>query len=184
MVGETRTAAKMKKKIIIDATLRVLRKQGINQCNHRAVAEEAGVPLGSTTYYFKSLDDLLEAAMRSYLYDFKAITESWFSEHAALPPADIVIKFLVATLMDRKLIHHEYEMYAAAISRPALRPLSLSWLLIIEDMMLKYVTGDRLKSKLLSLMIDSLLMRSVLEPDSILFDEVNLVTTIHLLLQE
>lgn len=184
MAGETRTAAKLKKKIIIDATMRVLRKQGINQCNHRAVAEEAGVPLGSTTYYFKSLDDLLEAAMQSYLSDFKEITEKWFSQHAELPPADMVIKFLITTLMDRKLIHHEYEMYAAAISRPSLRPLSLSWQLIIEDMMLKYVTDDLLKSKLLSSMIDALLIRSVLEPDSILFDEENLVTAIHLLLHK
>lgn len=184
MATEARTASKMKKKIIIDATLRVLRKQGINQCNHRSVAEEAGVPLGSTTYYFKSLDDLLEAAMESYLSNFKEITSKWFSEHAGLSPDDIVINFLLTTLMDRKLIHHEYEMYAAAISRPSLRPLSLSWLLIIEELMLKYVTENQLKSKLLACMIDSLLMRSVLEPDSILFDDENIATTIRLLIQD
>lgn len=32
---------------------------------HRAAAAKAGVPLGSTTYYFSDLDELLEAALRT-----------------------------------------------------------------------------------------------------------------------
>ena len=41
------------------ATLRIIRNQGMRAVRHRAVAEEAGVSLGSTTYHFKSLDDLI-----------------------------------------------------------------------------------------------------------------------------
>lgn len=49
---------------IIDAAIRVVAGRGIAGLSHRAVAAEADVPLGSTTYHFASLDDLLIAALR------------------------------------------------------------------------------------------------------------------------
>ena len=48
---------------ILEATLRVIGRSGRQAVTHRAVAEEAGVPLGSTTYYFESRDDLLRQAL-------------------------------------------------------------------------------------------------------------------------
>ena len=48
---------------ILEATLRVIGRSGREAVTHRAVAEEAGVPLGSTTYYFDSRDDLLGQAL-------------------------------------------------------------------------------------------------------------------------
>src|SRR5258707_13019985 len=48
---------------ILDAALRVIGQSGRESGTHRAVAEEAGVPLGSTTYYFDSRDDLLVQAL-------------------------------------------------------------------------------------------------------------------------
>jgi len=41
------------------ATLEVIKNQGMRAVRHRAVAAEAGVPLGSTTYHFKSIEDLI-----------------------------------------------------------------------------------------------------------------------------
>ena len=49
---------------IIDAAIRIVELKGIAALSHRAVAAEADVPLGSTTYHFASLDDLLVAALR------------------------------------------------------------------------------------------------------------------------
>ncbi|GFN03069.1 hypothetical protein Smic_16250 [Streptomyces microflavus] len=49
---------------IIDAALRVIAADGIAGLSHRTVAAEADVPLGSTTYHFGSLDELLTAALR------------------------------------------------------------------------------------------------------------------------
>ena len=39
------------------------RTGGFEAVRHRAVAEKAGLPLASTTYYFASLDDLVTAAV-------------------------------------------------------------------------------------------------------------------------
>ncbi|TYR32953.1 TetR/AcrR family transcriptional regulator, partial [Streptomyces parvus] len=49
---------------IIDAALTVIAADGIAGLSHRTVAAEADVPLGSTTYHFASLDELLVAALR------------------------------------------------------------------------------------------------------------------------
>ncbi len=48
---------------ILRATLRLIGVRGADAVTHRAVAEEAGVPLSATTYYFASKDQLLEQAL-------------------------------------------------------------------------------------------------------------------------
>jgi DNA-binding transcriptional regulator YbjK len=48
---------------ILRATLRLIGERGADAVTHRAVAEEAGVPLSATTYYFASKEQLLEQAL-------------------------------------------------------------------------------------------------------------------------
>jgi DNA-binding transcriptional regulator YbjK len=48
---------------ILNATLRLIGARGADAVTHRAVAEEAGVPLSATTYYFASKEDLLEETL-------------------------------------------------------------------------------------------------------------------------
>jgi DNA-binding transcriptional regulator YbjK len=47
---------------IIDATLRIIVREGMRGVRHRAVAAEANVPLAATTYYFRDIEDLITAA--------------------------------------------------------------------------------------------------------------------------
>ncbi len=49
---------------IIDAAIRVVGEKGLAGLSHRSVAAEADVPLGSTTYHFATLDELMVAALR------------------------------------------------------------------------------------------------------------------------
>ena len=48
---------------IVAAALRVVERDGLDGVTHRSVAAEAEVPLASTTYYFASKEDLMQAAM-------------------------------------------------------------------------------------------------------------------------
>src|SRR5690606_39302608 len=48
---------------IARAAITVIAERGINALTHRMVAAEAGVPLGSTTYHFATLDDLVAVAL-------------------------------------------------------------------------------------------------------------------------
>lgn len=52
---------------IFVATLNIIRNQGMRAVRHRAVAEKAEVSLGSTTYHFKTLDDLIAGAFIYWL---------------------------------------------------------------------------------------------------------------------
>jgi len=54
-----RADSRQRRKAILEATLRLIVKDGIRGIRHRAVAKEASVPLAATTYYFKVLDDLI-----------------------------------------------------------------------------------------------------------------------------
>ena len=55
-----------RRELLLDAAIRVISQQGMRGLTHRAVETEAGVPHGSTTYYFGTRHDLLVALM-SYM---------------------------------------------------------------------------------------------------------------------
>lgn len=61
---------------IIDAAIRVVAAKGIGGLSHRSAAAEADVPLGSTTYHFKTLDELMVAALRQTNEGFAKIVAS------------------------------------------------------------------------------------------------------------
>ena len=48
---------------ILRATLRVIGAHGADAVTHRAVAQEAGVPVSATTYYVASKDELLQQTL-------------------------------------------------------------------------------------------------------------------------
>ncbi|MFE5622486.1 TetR/AcrR family transcriptional regulator [Streptomyces virginiae] len=114
---------------IIDAAIRVVGAKGIAGLSHRSAAAEADVPLGSTTYHFKTLDDLLVAALRQANEGFARTVAQ--APVLADPDADLagalarlLGEFLAA---DRGRVELEYELYLAALRRPALRPVAAEW---------------------------------------------------------
>lgn len=50
---------------ILEATLDVIRADGVHAASYRRIAAHAGVPLGSMTYYFPSLEGLIVSAIDS-----------------------------------------------------------------------------------------------------------------------
>ncbi|MFE3488980.1 MULTISPECIES: TetR family transcriptional regulator [Streptomyces] len=131
---------------IVDAALRVIAADGIAGLSHRTVAAEADVPLGSTTYHFGSLDELLVAALRRYNDNF--VRELRGSQALAAPggvsgpsgpsgpagpdgPAGLAEELtrLLGRWFagERGAIELEYELYLAALRRPVLRPVAAEW---------------------------------------------------------
>ncbi|WP_213877307.1 TetR family transcriptional regulator [Pseudomonas sp. dw_358] len=62
-----RQGSEQRRQDILDATMRVVVRDGLRGVRHRAVAAEADVPLSATTYYFKDLDDLLNDTFAHYV---------------------------------------------------------------------------------------------------------------------
>ncbi|MCG8537511.1 MAG: TetR family transcriptional regulator [Pseudomonadales bacterium] len=54
-----RAGSEQRRKAILEASLRIVVKEGVRGVRHRAVAKEANVPLSATTYYFKDISDLI-----------------------------------------------------------------------------------------------------------------------------
>jgi DNA-binding transcriptional regulator YbjK len=48
---------------ILQATLEVIRADGVRAASYRRIASHAGVPLGSVTYYFPTLEGLIVSAL-------------------------------------------------------------------------------------------------------------------------
>ncbi|MGW1128213.1 TetR/AcrR family transcriptional regulator [Streptomyces sp. NPDC002526] len=122
---------------IIDAAIRVAGERGIAGLSHRSVAAEADVPLGSTTYHFASLDELLVAALRRTNENFAAVLRE--SVALADPEADLATE--LARLLGeffaggRGRAELEYELYLAAVRRPALRPVAAEWTDGVTDLL-------------------------------------------------
>ncbi|MEV7526146.1 TetR family transcriptional regulator [Streptomyces sp. NPDC091371] len=109
---------------IIDAAIRVVGAKGIAGLSHRSVAAEADVPLGSTTYHFKTLDELLVAALRQANAGLAPALAVREGEDLAGALARLLGDWLAA---DRGRAELEYELYLAAVRRPALRPVAAEW---------------------------------------------------------
>lgn len=116
--GERRRSA------ILAAALRVIAERGVAATTHRAVAEVAGVPTSTTTYYFKSLDELLDEALLLFVREeadrLRAIANQL--ERQPVPPADVA-GVLVAELRAGRGPNDvaQFELYLEASRRPSLR---------------------------------------------------------------
>ncbi len=113
---------------IAAATERVIAARGVEGLTHRAVAEEAGVPLGATTYHFATKDDLIEAALRRSVDRYALYLEQWVAQRPELTREQLTV-LLTDVLMgcfgperDQRTV--ELELYLAALRRPALRAIA------------------------------------------------------------
>jgi DNA-binding transcriptional regulator YbjK len=116
---------------ILEATLRVIGRSGREAVTHRAVAEEAGVPLGSTTYYFDSRDDLLGQALehvaRKETDRHIQLGHDLRKARSSRQLADMLLDQLVCEIDDRDAYVAEYELWLEASRRPDLREAATAW---------------------------------------------------------
>lgn len=147
---------------IIDAAIRVVGEKGLAGLSHRSAAAEADVPLGSTTYHFKSLDELMVAALRQASEGFaKAV-----AAHGALdgPGGDLAAD--LARVLgywlggDRTGVELEYELYLAALRRPALRPVAAEWADELAESLTRRT--DRVTARALVALMDGICLQVLL----------------------
>ena len=116
---------------LVTAAAALLRSGGFDAVRHRAVAERAGLPLASTTYYFSSLEELVTAAVERTGRDELAEIREQLD---TLPDGELSTAELVELVLDQ-LIGPEsraggldaallrYERLVGAGRRPYLAPL-------------------------------------------------------------
>lgn len=118
---------------ILNATLRLLGTKGLAAITHRTVAAEAGVPLGSTTYYFRSKRDLLVSTLQYAEAEDAArlaiIGDTFAACSTAEELADEIVRLLIeeAMIPDPSPIICQFELLVAAVRMPELRPVGDRW---------------------------------------------------------
>nr|WP_245852573.1 TetR family transcriptional regulator [Isoptericola jiangsuensis] len=115
---------------MVDACLDVVAEHGVAGTSHRRVAAAADVPLGSMTYHFDGMDDLLRAAFGRFAEQQAAGFERRLSAAADVEQAaDAVVALITtdvfATQRDLVLSH---ELYTLAAREPAFRTLTNAWM--------------------------------------------------------
>jgi DNA-binding transcriptional regulator YbjK len=131
MTAASTPKGERRRQALVEAAAGLLVEGGFDAVRHRAVAERAGLPLSSTTYYFDSLDELVTAAVEHHGRDELVRGAALL---AALPNRprgiDAVIDLVLDQLLgppagarDAELVLLRYERLVATFRRPYLRPL-------------------------------------------------------------
>ncbi len=148
---------------LVSAAADLLCEGGFEAVSHRAVAQRAGLPLASTTYYFSSLDDLIvnavehlgmmEAAQRR-----ARVEELPRRRRGPEATADVLVDLLVGEPapepMSEQLISR-YERYIACARQPALRELQRRLLRQRVDAVVEVISrsGRRVRVDLLTALV-------------------------------
>lgn len=113
---------------ILDATLKVLIKDGLSGLSHRRIAKTAGVPLSATSYYFGSLDELVEAAFTEAVErDRKRFQEYVHDLPLEDDPVGAIVTLSQLVLADDTSAVLALEICVGALRQPRLKPLARSW---------------------------------------------------------
>ncbi|WP_258946437.1 TetR/AcrR family transcriptional regulator [Lentzea californiensis] len=117
-----------RRQALVEAASGLFSEGGFDAVRHRAVAERAGLPLASTTYYFDSLDELITAAVE---FHGRSELSSFRQRLSSLPEQmtdDVLVEFMLDLLVgedatDMEAVLLRYERLVATGRRPYLRPL-------------------------------------------------------------
>ncbi|CBG87628.1 TetR/AcrR family transcriptional regulator [Citrobacter rodentium] len=115
---------------IITATLEAVKEHGIHAVTHRKIAAIADVPLGSLTYYFSGIDELLSEAFNCFTDVMSAQYQAFFSgvtdaQGACQAIAEMIDSSQVTTPENMALM---YQLYAFASRKPALKTVMQNWM--------------------------------------------------------
>ena len=115
---------------IIDACLDVIAEVGVSGTSHRRVAAAADVPLGSMTYHFAGMDELLHAAFARFSDSVAAQAQRRMDgattrDEARQALVELVVHDVFGSQRELVLTH---ELYTLASRQPEFRALTHRWM--------------------------------------------------------
>jgi len=118
---------------LLDATLALIGREGVDAVSHRRVAQLADVPLGSTTYYFASREDMLVQALSYFVeLELESLRERFVVPGTAGARPEELAEEFVAVLApqlgsDRERTIAQYTLFTEAARRPELHEVMHEW---------------------------------------------------------
>jgi len=177
--------AEVRRRAVVDALFRVVRREGVEQASLRNVADEAGLAIGSVRHYFDSHDELLVFALQE-LEDrvearMRAGAERILAAGTSAERTPLVESLLGELLpldadrRDESVIWLAF--VTAARTRPSLRPsarrLHRGVRMIVGKVLVGAAAHDAfpadldldLETERLAALLDGLAVNAVLQPD-------------------
>jgi TetR/AcrR family transcriptional regulator, regulator of biofilm formation and stress response len=163
--------------LLLQTTLRLIADEGIDAVSHRSVAEAAGVPLGSTTYWFASRQDMLRQALEHFA---RLEIEGLRERLGAVLGRRLSRKRLVDEFTDilvpqlgqaRWRTIAQYAFLQEATRQPELEPVCREWTAAWQDALEEVfaslgVSDPRLEARMFLAMLDGLLLDQLAAPDA------------------
>ena len=122
-----------RREALLEAVLRIVAEVGADAVTHRRVAEMAGLPLASTTYWFDSKEHLLTAALE-FAADRDVVRLHTLAAELAgdAGTVEAIVTAIVEPLDDglqasRGSLMATYALLLEAARRPALRAVARRW---------------------------------------------------------
>lgn len=150
---------------IIGACLDVIAESGVAGTSHRKVAAAAGVPLGSMTYHFDGMDDLLREAFERFA---TTVSDAFEREMAAAagPEAarDAIVTIITRTVFgtQRDLVL-SHELYTLAARSPEFRRLTNAWMARSRAALERHF--DPVTARMLDALIEGLTIHRALDTE-------------------
>lgn len=115
---------------IVDAALDVIGQVGVAGASARRIAAEADVPLGSITYHFTSIEDLLTEAFERFTLGVSERFEATMAGAADVEEArDAVVGLITDVVLTDPHEHVlTHELYTLAAREPGYRRLTHAWM--------------------------------------------------------
>ncbi|GAA1596605.1 TetR/AcrR family transcriptional regulator [Actinoplanes couchii] len=157
---------------IIDTALAVIAEHGIAGTSHRRIADAAGIPLGSMTYYFSGIDEVITAA-------FTTLSEQWVTRYDdALHAAKSVDEVCgaVAALICGQTPHGRrdmvllLELYAYMSRRPDCRAVVAAWMTANHQVLARHVGEPTARA--LDAVVEGIMIHNFVQPGRLPYDEV------------
>ncbi|MBB4351716.1 TetR/AcrR family transcriptional regulator [Aliirhizobium cellulosilyticum] len=152
---------------IIEAALETIAKVGVADTSHRRIAEAAGVPLGSLTYYFGGLDDIIGEAFRLLSRQVSGrFTEALCIAEDRQQAAVAIVSFLSESSEQKRIeMILSFELYAYSSRRPALKPIMLDWMAASRRALEMHFSTSQAKA--LDAMIEGITIHNATSPNLI-----------------
>lgn len=168
-----------RKRQIAEAAAQLLMQEGSAKFTHRRVAELAGVPLGSTTQHFATLDDLKRAGLeRVAVLIEEGFDEALEAVHAEGGDVPTIAHSLHRYLADTDQVRADTSLYAVAINDPEVRPLAVRAFEKFVDGLGMYIGAEQ--ARMLAVFIDGASLYACLHGEAL--GEDALIRAIHALM--
>jgi TetR/AcrR family transcriptional regulator, regulator of biofilm formation and stress response len=165
-----------RRELLLEVTIELIAREGVDAVTHRRVAQLAEVPLGSTSYYFSSREELLVDALATFGRQEIASLRARLTDLPVRRPSgrryvDELLEFLAPQLGDdhwRTVA--QYALLCEAARRPELAPVvrewTQQWWTVLEEVFVALKAPDpALEAKMLLAMLDGFLLEQLGAPD-------------------